>query len=406
MKHVIVDIGANAGEFSFDLASRNPQALVLSVEPIPALYEALETTAGQRGLGNIRFVRAAVDIEPRMAQFHVAAHADWGVSSLYKFDEQAIGNNEYWKHRADLYFDNAIEVQVRRLDDILTEAGIETVDFIKIDAQGADVNVLRSAGAALPRIRAGVLEVSTSRHNHLYEHEVDDLSSALAFLSAQGFEVSAIKPNDPACNEVNVYFQRVGESLPQIEADLQLRGVALYDGRHFWHCPSGSAETSDFHRKTAEADALRQHAHALQQERETLAARLAELETELARSRSQFEQMQQHITAQQSAIEQLHEDKEHQDRMAAIGQEALNAARQEITTVRADLEAARGLWAEQTRAWQAAEAAGQQADAERAKLEQALILAQKDNLALQDAAKRAPSFPAAGNGAATNDRPA
>jgi len=42
-----------------------------------------------------------------------------------------------------------ISVQVVRLDTFLAEAGIEHVDYLKIDAQGADLSVIRSAGDRL-----------------------------------------------------------------------------------------------------------------------------------------------------------------------------------------------------------------------------------------------------------------
>lgn len=40
---LIIDVGANAGDFSFEMAKRNIDILVLAIEPNPKLYEALET---------------------------------------------------------------------------------------------------------------------------------------------------------------------------------------------------------------------------------------------------------------------------------------------------------------------------------------------------------------------------
>ena len=44
------------------------------------------------------------------------------------------------------------QVEVRRLDQLLTEAGIERVDFLNIDVEGYDLAVLESRDARLLQV--------------------------------------------------------------------------------------------------------------------------------------------------------------------------------------------------------------------------------------------------------------
>lgn len=235
----IIDIGANNGEFLIPLATRLPFMSFIGVEPIPELFDMLEAKCVELNLEHVRLERLAIDEAPRRARFNVARHADLGVSSLLDFDTASMQRNEYWQGRSDLYFDEKIDVDVVRLDSLMEQAGFDHVSFIKIDAQGVDLKVLASLGKYLPCVDGGMLEVSTTRNSVLYQNE-PLLRDVLNFLDSHGFEPYAIKSNDPACAEVNVFFNRKGVDWETMEQRLQLRGLALYDGRHYWHIPSPS----------------------------------------------------------------------------------------------------------------------------------------------------------------------
>ena len=237
----ILDIGVNQGDFIFPLAARLPSMPLFGVEPIPELFDLLETKRAELDLSHVRFRRVAIDEAPRRARFNVARHADLGVSSLLEFDTATLQKNEYWQGRSDLYFDEEIDVDVVRLDTLIEAEGFDHISFIKIDAQGVDLRVLASLGKYLDVLDAGMLEVSTTRNSVLY-HDEPLLRDVLEFLDQHGFEPYAIKSNDPACAEVNVYFNRKGIDWQALEQRLQLRGIALYDGRHYWHVPSATPQ--------------------------------------------------------------------------------------------------------------------------------------------------------------------
>ncbi|MHA6129398.1 FkbM family methyltransferase [Pseudomonas fluorescens group sp. PF-1] len=241
-KTCIIDVGANGGDFLFQVAARSPSVTVIGIEPIPELYDQLAIKKDALNLSNIALLKKAINTTEGNAKFHVARHADWGVSSLLDFDSDNISKNEYWAQRSDLYFEDEIEVEITRLDKFLIGAGFSHIDFIKIDAQGVDIKVLESLGDLLKNVDAGMLEAPTTRGTALYSNE-PTLKDVLDFLEKNGFEPYAIKPNDPACAEVNVFFNRVGLDWQEIENRLNLRGIPIYDGKHYWHAPSASAIT-------------------------------------------------------------------------------------------------------------------------------------------------------------------
>ena len=240
MKDLVIDVGANLGGFALDVAERNPNVHVLAFEPIPSLCHQLRARAAERSIGNLTVLQFAVDAEERTAVFHIANHADQGVSSLLDFDATSVATDEYWRTRTDLYFEHEIDVSVTRLDTVPEIHSAERIRFIKIDAQGVDLAVLESLGALLGRTEAGMLEVPATMKAKLYAQETHDLRAVMTRLHELGFSIYAIKPNDHASNEFNVFFCRHDLNPQDIEATLRLRGILLYDGKHYWHAPSDS----------------------------------------------------------------------------------------------------------------------------------------------------------------------
>ncbi|OBT15793.1 hypothetical protein A9266_20995 [Vibrio tasmaniensis] len=238
----IIDIGANHGEFALEIAKRNRSHHIVAIEPVGVLGLRIKEKARCNTIDNIEVIECAIDEIERVATLNMSTHSDWGVSSLLNFDEEKL-KDEYWKTRDDMYFDEQIEVPVRRLSTLCEELEVSQerrIDFIKIDAQGLDLQVLMSAGEYIQFIDAGMLEVSANTSLGLYKDEAYNMQSVLNWLDCNGFSVYYIKPNDPASNEFNIYFIRKGNDYLKLEEQLSLRGVNIYDGKFYWHFSSPS----------------------------------------------------------------------------------------------------------------------------------------------------------------------
>lgn len=91
------------------------------------------------------------------------------------------------------YFFPVVEHRVltRRLDEVLDEVGIQQVDFIKLDVQGAEVEVLRGLGDRLGHSTLGVeLEVGLPG-GYLEQPSLGEVDE---FLRARGFTLFDLRP--------------------------------------------------------------------------------------------------------------------------------------------------------------------------------------------------------------------
>ncbi|MGA3005788.1 MAG: FkbM family methyltransferase [Acetobacteraceae bacterium] len=134
----VVDVGAHTGrhtEILADLVGSNGR--VLAFEPLPQARRVLEA----RRLGSqVRvFDCALADFVGKSSFVHARGTPE----------ESGLRRKVY--NRPDLVDPKEIEVEVRKLDDFLSD--LAALAFVKIDAEGAEILCLRGASAALERFR-------------------------------------------------------------------------------------------------------------------------------------------------------------------------------------------------------------------------------------------------------------
>lgn len=91
-----------------------------------------------------------------------------------------------------------------RLDTFINLAGIQAVDYLKIDAQGMDLEVVRSAGNRLKDIHQICLECDVSPHP-LYRG-ASTKSETIEFLESRGFALIGVLPQSDG-KEENLTFE-------------------------------------------------------------------------------------------------------------------------------------------------------------------------------------------------------
>lgn len=242
---ILLDIGANFGGFSLEMSRRNPTTRVIAIEAEPELAARLRHEATTRGFNNHSVAEFAVSDTNGTAEFHVSHQGDWGTSSLLTFDAEHLKSDPYWSTRPDLMHDATITVPTQRMDSFLDTVEYRDITFVKIDVQGLDLVALKSFGAHLSRVKAGMLEVVGISKAALYVGEIYDLRAALNLLAEHNFVVYKIQANDPGTKEFNLFFHRHDVDIRALEAQYHLNELSFYDGRDFWCYPSNKFEDVD-----------------------------------------------------------------------------------------------------------------------------------------------------------------
>jgi len=96
-------------------------------------------------------------------------------------------------------------VPTMRLDTFMNEAGIKSVDYLKIDAQGLDLEVVKSAGDRLRDVAKVQLEATTASYRQ-YEG-APDKSVIIEYMESKGFRLSGEEIQSHG-QEANLTFLR------------------------------------------------------------------------------------------------------------------------------------------------------------------------------------------------------
>ena len=146
---VVIDVGANRGQFALDVLTACPNASVISFEPLPSEADVFEAILG--GVPRVHLLRSAVSDRDGAAQMHVTAAAD--SSSLHR-PTDLQSSTFPGTHQIDEQ-----EVHVCSLDSVSWPLEIPERTLLKIDVQGHEFAVLRGAERLLGQIRWVYVEV-------------------------------------------------------------------------------------------------------------------------------------------------------------------------------------------------------------------------------------------------------
>lgn len=173
----VVDVGANVGYYTALAASRvGKTGRVLAFEPSPLCYKKLAAMKRRNRLTRCFTWNAGLsDID--------------GELMLYEPTEDCGNLNATMVPNPDT---TPILVEVRRLDDVLREEGIERVDLLKVDVEGHELRVFKGAAESLRKgiIRSILCEVN---EYHLHDNGTSGRELML-FLRECGFDTPNIPP--------------------------------------------------------------------------------------------------------------------------------------------------------------------------------------------------------------------
>lgn len=184
---LVVDVGANHGDFSEAASASFPAARVLLFEPLPVLRPILERRC-QRHAPLWKLETCALSDAEGTLDLHIAPERD-EIGSLKGF------SRSYLESTANAGEIRKIPCRVRRLDDVAREQGIGHVDLLKIDVEGAEFDVFAGAKDVLAATLSVVVEVSTIREESAAENA---LLRLLRLLDGHGFHPIAILPSLPS----------------------------------------------------------------------------------------------------------------------------------------------------------------------------------------------------------------
>lgn len=159
---IIIDVGAHVGIFTLKASRKATNGLVVSVEPNPRNYKLLVENIRRNKLKNV------VALKTALSNYN-------GVARLYTNDPmvQSSVSHSIVKQVSERY----VEIPVKKLDTIVEGLQLDKVDMIKIDAEGAELEILHGSQNTLKKNNVH-LAIATY-HVRAQATETDEVSKYL-----------------------------------------------------------------------------------------------------------------------------------------------------------------------------------------------------------------------------------
>ncbi len=184
---VVFDVGANLGECShFFSRFVGRKGQVHAFEASQKTFEHLQATCLLGEHKNIILNYVAVADEEKTIKIHIYPQEYWGMNS--------IANRPLKNYGLDVLPVRVEEVQATTIDAYCQQHRIKQIDFIKIDVEGAEYQVLLGAQQMLSqrRIRCGLFEFGQTTFDMGNNPQAIE-----TYLKQNGYKVMNLIPGNP-----------------------------------------------------------------------------------------------------------------------------------------------------------------------------------------------------------------
>ncbi|BAQ61060.1 methyltransferase [Geminocystis sp. NIES-3708] len=139
---VIIDVGANVGVYTFSAAQKvGKNGKVIAVEPFSGCVECLEETRKINQLNWVNICAGAAGEENKIVK--LSLHQASELNEIIKDDSSPEGNYQ--------------EVECFTLDSLVEKYQLSTVDWLKLDAEGNEIEVLKGSSYILSEFKPKIL---------------------------------------------------------------------------------------------------------------------------------------------------------------------------------------------------------------------------------------------------------
>ena len=175
----ILEAGCHSGEDTIILAAAWPEGHLYAFEPVRRFIENAKTQIARDNITNVSIYPFALSSKSGKQTFYYSTNIG-AASSLLESNEQMIDVCDYQ--------DAQMQVDCVNLDEWAKKNNVDHIDFMWLDMEGNELNVLRSAPDILKTTRV-ILTEANFREFRKGSVQFKDLMS---FLTSNGFKLHKI----------------------------------------------------------------------------------------------------------------------------------------------------------------------------------------------------------------------
>jgi len=172
---IVFDIGANIGYYSIVAANKAKHGEVHAFEPISSTFHALQQNIILNNLKNVIVNQNGVSNAPGIYDYYISSTDNSGMSGMQP-SENFSGHIE--------------KIQTITIDQYSTDRNLSSVDFVKIDIEGNELNALMGMKNTLTKFKPVLFIEILNEHLTNYHATADDV---FEYLNPMGYQSYSAK---------------------------------------------------------------------------------------------------------------------------------------------------------------------------------------------------------------------
>ncbi|MBA4383841.1 MAG: FkbM family methyltransferase [Anaerolinea sp.] len=161
---IILDIGAALGDYAVWAAKQTPHGRLIAVEPYPPSVSLLRSNIEKNHVYNVELFAGAIA-------------ASSGLTTLQVEQGSIVQNSTAVNQKSG----QGVEVKTASLDDLFAQYDISKCDYLKMDCEGGEYEILFSTSAQL---LAKIERICMEVHDGMTSHNREDM---IKFLEKSGY---------------------------------------------------------------------------------------------------------------------------------------------------------------------------------------------------------------------------
>ena len=153
-KPIFFDVGANIGDYAKELQQEFPNATIYAFEPNANTFEKTQNNLANLGIYCFNLGMGNQDEKKKIYSYGSDKYSQH--ASLYKDVMLDL-------HKAQTLVE--IEIEVTTIDSFCEDKSIEFIDFLKIDTEGNELEVLKGAIKLISENRVGIIQFEFNEMN-------------------------------------------------------------------------------------------------------------------------------------------------------------------------------------------------------------------------------------------------
>ena len=171
---IILDVGANFGLYSIVAGNKLTTGKVYAFEPVPDLVQQFKRNIQLNELTNIEIVPSAVSDISGSFQFYLSGKDNLGMSGF---------------HPPDNFSGTQKIVDSVILDEWAEDNQIAKLNLVKIDVEGAEINVLKGMKNLIKKFKPVIFIEISSENLEKYGYTINDVYKLLIAMDYNPFEI-------------------------------------------------------------------------------------------------------------------------------------------------------------------------------------------------------------------------